>query len=81
MDQYEQHQHLLNGIHETYIAKNKDYGNSATETFKVFGLVSYATRIFDKMQRLITYVHGESDEMHVKDESIRDTLLDMAKGR
>lgn len=70
------HGQLCNQLHDTYVRKNADYGDSATRTFKEFGAVSYATRISDKFNRFIQLVKG--NEAKVKDESIKDTLIDMA---
>ena len=63
-------------INNTLERKNKDYGNSFSEQFKEYGLVSSCIRLEDKMRRLKKLTM--SSEIHVKDESIRDTLLDMA---
>lgn len=63
-------------INETLERKNKDYGNSFSEQFKEYGLVSSCIRLEDKMRRLKKLTM--SSEIYVKDESIRDTLLDMA---
>jgi glycosyltransferase involved in cell wall biosynthesis len=63
-------------FNETLEKKNRDYGNSFSEQFKEYGLVSSCIRLEDKMRRLKKLVM--SRERHVKDESIRDTLPDMA---
>lgn len=63
-------------INETLERKNRDYGSSFSEQFKEYGLVSSCIRLEDKMRRLKKLTM--SSEIHVKDESIRDTLLDMA---
>ena len=60
---------------ETYKAKNHDYGNSVSKTYKEFGLTSFLVRLSDKLNRLITL---NKKEALVKEESIEDTLLDMA---
>lgn len=70
------HRETLDGIHETYLAKNADYGNSFTESINEFGLVAAVVRISDKMNRLKSF--AKKKDMRVKDESVRDTLLDMA---
>ena len=61
---------------ETYEAKNHDYGNSVQNTYDLFGDISFLTRINDKINRLNTLC--TKDEMKVKDESINDTILDLA---
>lgn len=63
---------------ETYAAKNHDYGNSFSETFEAFGLVSAASRLMDKMSRIKSYAKICPEAMKVKTESIEDTLLDLA---
>lgn len=60
---------------ETYIRKNHDYGNSFDKSLDKFGLVASAVRIGDKMNRIESLVQ---EKAMVQDESIRDTLLDMA---
>lgn len=55
--------------------KNKDYGNSFSEQWREYGMISSCIRLEDKMRRLKRLTM--SSERYVKDESIRDTLLDM----
>lgn len=62
-------------LDEIYRAKNADYGDSFTETMRIAGIVSAATRLYDKAHRLLTL---STNQAQVKDETIRDTLLDMA---
>lgn len=57
-----------------YEAKNKDYGNSAHQTYLEFGEVALVIRISDKFSRLQSLM--ESGEQNVKDESIFDTMGD-----
>ena len=76
MDQYEKHKKICDSIHETYIQKNKAYGNSFTDTFEKLGLISAVTRITDKYNRLVNL--ATHDDINIGDESIKDTLLDMA---
>lgn len=63
---------------ETYKAKNHDYGNSFSKSISEFGLVAAVVRLNDKMERLKSLAKIGSDEIKVKDESIKDTLLDLA---
>lgn len=69
------HGNLLHHIHEQYVAKNTDYGNSFSETFERFGLTAPIVRMWDKLQRVETL---SKQAARVRDESIRDTLLDLA---
>lgn len=60
---------------KTYAAKNHDYGNSFNNSLDKFGLIASIVRMGDKMNRLETLV---AKKAQVKDESIKDTLLDLA---
>jgi len=76
MNQYEQHKQICDKLNETYIQKNKAYGNSFSDTFEKLGLISAVTRITDKHNRLVNLATNK--DIDIGDESIRDTLLDMA---
>ena len=62
-----------------YEIKNKNYGNSFSEQFKEYGLTSVCIRLDDKIRRLKSLnkqmISGNVD---VDDESVRDTLVDLA---
>ena len=60
---------------KTYAAKNHDYGNSFGESLDEFGLIASIVRINDKMNRIKSLIKKKAE---VKDETIQDTLLDMA---
>lgn len=66
---------VLDKMNEIYERKNADYGNSFSKTFEEFGLTSAAVRINDKNERFKKLIKQEAQ---VKDESIEDTLLDLA---
>lgn len=59
---------------EMYTRKNHDYGDSFGETFKKLGLISAVTRISDKVNRLVSLSTKDAKV----DESLEDTLLDLA---
>lgn len=69
------HRKILDEIHHTYKIKNADYGNSFGEQYHEYGLLSSLIRLDDKMRRLKQL---NKQEAQVKDESIRDTVLDLA---
>lgn len=71
----EKFKELANIIAETYERKNADYGNSFEKSLDKFGLVAAAVRIGDKVNRFENLIDREN---LVKDESISDTLLDLA---
>lgn len=60
-----------------YQRKNADYGNSFAETIREFGFIPAVARINDKLKRVKNMVKGR--EMNIiKDESLRDNLMDIA---
>lgn len=71
----EQFMNITQNMAKTFAAKNHDYGNSFEESLDEFGLIASVVRIGDKMNRIKSLVKKEAQ---VKDESIKDTLLDMA---
>lgn len=61
---------------ELHNAKDADYGDSFGKTHDLFGIVSALTRINDKVNRINNiYLTGE---IHVKGETLRDNLKDLA---
>lgn len=69
------HQQVLVELNRLYARKNHDYGDSFHLTFEKWGLPMAAIRLGDKLQRFETLIREES---RVQDESIRDTLIDLA---
>lgn len=66
---------ILVNMANIYAAKNADYGNSFEDSCNEFGIVAAIVRMNDKMNRLKTLSKKENK---VKDESILDTLTDLA---
>lgn len=75
MDKIKVHQELLDNIHNLYVTKNHDYGDSVHETYLRYGLTSYLVRMEDKLNRARILDNADSK---VKDEKLEDTLLDLA---
>lgn len=75
MNKIEIHKNLCDTMHTTYQNKNSDYGDSFA---KVRNKYPYAIliRLHDKLNRLETLMTGTKQK--VSDESIDDTLLDLA---
>ena len=71
----ENYKQLQDRMLNTFIAKDSDYGDSFGKTFEKYGIVSALIRMSDKMNRLDNL--ASSNTMQV-DESIEDTLLDLA---
>lgn len=66
---------ITTNMAKTYAAKNHDYGNSFEQSCNKFGIIASVVRLGDKMNRIESLVIKKAE---VKDESIKDTLLDMA---
>lgn len=69
------HGELCEKMHSVYEAKNHDYGDSFSKLRKKFP-DAILVRLNDKLSRLEVLMSGENAK--VKDESINDTLLDLA---
>ena len=63
-------------INDLYARKNHDYGDSFHQTFVEEGMAMARIRLGDKFNRFKTLSRG--GEQKVNDESIRDTLIDLA---
>lgn len=66
---------IITDLEQTYIAKNKDYGNSFEESLNEFGEIAGLVRIGDKFNRAKNLSENKAN---VIDESKIDTYLDMA---
>ena len=80
MNKIEKHEQICNEIHEMYIKKNADYGDSVGELYAKLGDISFLTRISDKYHRLMNLM-CDSDGYKRKDinyESVDDTIQDLA---
>lgn len=76
MNNIESFKRVTDAMNDLYIKKNHDYGNSFTETYRKLGIISAVTRMLDKMNRIVSLV--TKTEQKVNDESLRDTLIDLA---
>ena len=66
---------ITDAMLNVYHRKNLDYGNSFGEAFKEFGLISAVVRMGDKYRRIKSLSSGRKNLVN---ESIKDTLMDMA---
>lgn len=70
------HKSITLELNELYERKNKDYGDSFHISFIEEGMAMARIRLGDKLNRFKTLTKSNSQK--VKDESIRDTLIDLA---
>ena len=71
MNRLEQYKKIQKEALELFTRKNKDYGDS----FATFGSIGVIVRLGDKIQRLMTI--NKTNITLVKEETIRDTLIDL----
>lgn len=76
IDKVAQFKSIASSLASLYERKNSDYGDSFGETFKKLGIISSITRMSDKMNRIISLTTKKNQK--VNDESIADTLMDLA---
>lgn len=69
------HEMVCKELTDLYMKKNADYGDSFHTSFEKYGLVMAAIRLGDKFNRFESLIGKEAQ---VKDENIRDTLIDLA---
>ena len=72
----ERHQKLCEELNELYERKNHDYGDSFHETFSEEGYAAARIRLGDKFKRFKKLTLD--GVQYVSDETIRDTLIDLA---
>lgn len=70
------HEEIVIGLNDIYAAKNNDYGDSFGKSFEKYGITAALVRMEDKWNRLNALTSGA--KQMVGNESIKDTLLDLA---
>ena len=70
------HDRICLELNNIYEKKNADYGNSFENSLDKHGLIAGIVRMDDKMSRLISL--NSKNKQLVLDESLRDTLMDLA---
>lgn len=78
MDNISYHERLCKELNNLYAKKNRDYGNSFHDTYLEEGLAMARIRLSDKLSRFKKLSHKCEYDGFVEDESIRDTLIDLA---
>ena len=70
------HQTICEELNKLYERKNHDYGDSFGKSFVEYGMAMPCIRLEDKLNHLKALTRNSSQQ--VLDESIEDTLLDLA---
>ena len=76
-DKVERHKQICIALNNLYARKNHDYGDSFHLTFVEEGMAMPRIRLGDKFNRFKT-LSRKLDAQRVSDESLKDTLLDLA---
>lgn len=76
INRVEHHTAICEELGKLYAAKNADYGDSFHATYIEEGMAMPRIRLSDKLSRF--KVLTRKGKQQVSDESIRDTLLDLA---
>ena len=76
LSKYARHKSLCDELNDIYVRKNRDYGDSFHLSYLEEGMAMPRIRLTDKLNRFKTL--SKSEEIHVKDESMIDTLIDLA---
>ena len=73
------HQEICDYIHmELYLPKNAAYGDSFHKLYSELGIISAVTQISHKYNRLVNLSKNRNIDTIETNESITDTLLDLA---
>ena len=75
MNKVEKHAKICMSLNELYARKNADYGDSFGKSFTEYGLTMACIRLEDKLNRIKALTKQAAQ---VSDESIVDTLMDLA---
>ena len=69
------HSDFCAALNALYERKNADYGDSFGKSFAEYGMTMACIRLEDKLNRIKSL---STKDVQVKDESITDTLMDLA---
>lgn len=69
------HDSICAKLNDLYARKNHDYGDSFGKSYDEYGMVMACIRLEDKLNRIKALI---KNDQQVHDESIEDTLMDLA---
>ena len=76
MDNISKHYEIAKELNKLYAKKNEDYGDSFHKSYEEYGMTMPCIRLEDKLNRFKTLI--KNGKQQVNDESIEDTLKDLA---
>lgn len=77
MSNIKQFENITKEMKDLYEIKNLNYGDSFSKSFKEYGMTMLCIRLEDKLNRLKSLIKQDK-EANADDESIRDTIIDLA---
>ena len=77
MEKVKKHKEICEELNALYEQKNKDYDDSFGKSYETYGMAMPCIRLEDKLNRLRALTL-KGNQQQVKDESVIDTLKDMA---
>ena len=77
MDKLQKHKNICEELNKIYEIKNKRYNDSFNKSFNEYGLIMSCIRLDDKLSRFKALSKDKTLDDQ-KDESIKDTLKDLA---
>ena len=75
MDKTSYHQLICKDLHDLYMKKNADYGNSFADIYAEVGMPYAYGHMAEKLRRIRSLMNQPAN---VKGESMRDSLVDLA---
>lgn len=75
MEKAMMHAEICTALTDLYQRKNHDYGDSFGKSYQEYGMIMACIRLEDKLNRLKSLCKQEAK---VQDESLEDTLMDLA---
>jgi hypothetical protein len=76
MEKINTHFEICKRLNALYAQKNHDYGDSFSKSYAEYGMTMSCIRLEDKLNRLKALTM--KGDQQVSDESIEDTLMDLA---
>lgn len=76
-EKYQFHKEQCDKLNPLYVAKNTDYDDSFSKGIDSMGYMSAIVRMEDKMNRVKSILLKGTGESQI-DESVQDTLIDLA---
>ena len=70
------HEQICLELNDLYKRKNRDYRDSFSRNLERYGLCIAAGRLYEKLDRFDSLIR--SGQQEIKEESVRDTLIDLA---